>query len=202
MLFLINVLLLILLWHLFLRLFFLYLKNLFLRINLLADCNVAHHVTLNMRPLKCMLLIMFLCKIFLLHDHISVLSRVNVAIVNVTLTPLSSHACVVKSLFRSLRVSILKPPTFFIINTALPPALISHISRAHRICKAPQYIHTALVSNPKNTSYLHPRIISGFHQSGTSLIYSALTLSSTLLSSIKPYFAVTFQLSHKISCNL
>ena len=43
----------------FSRLFFLYLKTLFLRTNLCANCYVTHRVTLNLLRLKGMLLIMF-----------------------------------------------------------------------------------------------------------------------------------------------
>ena len=47
---------LFLLWHLFRRLFFLYLKTLLLRTNLCWNCYVTHHVSLNLFQLKGILL--------------------------------------------------------------------------------------------------------------------------------------------------
>ena len=150
-----------------------------------------------------------LCKSFLSRDLIPVASPVDVVNVNVKFTPLRSRVHVDKSFFCPLRVSVLKSPTNFTINTALPPNvcnLVSGIIPTHRLCKEPQYTHTAVVNNPKNTSYLRHKRISCFLRPcflrpGTSLTYSSVTSSSYLLSSNKPYFPVRPPLSSRLSCN-
>ena len=78
--------------------------------------------------------------------------RMNLFQFKVTL--LRSHVNVVKTLFRTLRVSFLKVPTIFTVNTVLPPnvcIVISRINLTHRLCKAPLYTHTAVVNSPTNT---------------------------------------------------
>ena len=102
-----------------------------------------------------------LCK-SLSRDPISVVSPVDVINVNAKFTPLRSRVHLVKSHFRPLRVSVLKAPTIFTINTASPPNVcnvVSRINPTHHLCEAPQYIHTVVVNNPANTSYSrHERI--------------------------------------------
>ena len=97
-----------------------------------------------------------LCKSFLSHDPISLVSPVDV--------------------FCPLYVSILKARTIFTVNTASSPNvcnLVSHISPTYCLCKPPQYTHTTVVNNPRNTSYLHRERNSCFLQPGTSLTCSS-----------------------------
>ena len=64
-------------------------------------------------------------------SFLSVVSPVDVANVNVKLTPLRSRSHVVESLFRLLRVSVLKTPAIFTVNTLYPPNVcnvVSHIN--------------------------------------------------------------------------
>ena len=99
----------------------------------------------------------------MLHHPNPVVSPVDVVNLNVRFTPLRSRIYVVKLLFYLLRVYVLKTPTIFIVNTGLPPNVCNVASSTdptHRLCKAPQYTHTAVANNPKNTSYLrHTHLI-------------------------------------------
>ena len=117
-----------------------------------------------------------LCKSFLSRDPISVVSPVDVANVNFKFTLLCSLVHVIKSLFCPLYVSILKARTIFTVNTASSPNVcnrVSHISPTYCLCKPPQYTHTTVVNNPRNTSYLHRERNSCFLQPGTSLTCSS-----------------------------
>ena len=140
--------------------------SLLLRTNLCANCYVTHHLSLNLFRLKDILLIV-LCK-SLSRDPISVVSPVDAINVNAKFTPLRSRVHLVKSHFRPMRVSVLKAPTIFTINTASPPNVcnvVSRINPTHHLCEAPQYIHTVVVNNPANTSYSrHERISCFFNQ--------------------------------------
>ena len=144
------------------------------------------------------------CKSFLSRDPISVVSPVDVVNVNVKFTPLRSCVHVVKSLFRSLCVFVLKTPSIFTVNTVLPPNACNVVSRiipAHRLCRAPQYTHTAVVNNPTNTSYLRHERISCFLQPGTNLTCPSLTSSSSSLLSNKLYSPIRSTLSNRICRN-
>ena len=97
-----------------------------------------------------------LCESFLLSDPISVVSPVDAVNVNVKFTPLRSRVHVVKSLFRPLRVSVLKTSTIFTVNTVAPPNVcnvVSYVNPTHHLRRVPQYIHIVAVNNPANTSY-------------------------------------------------
>ena len=73
-----------------------------------------------------------LCKSFLSLDPISVVSPVNVVNVNANFTLLRSQVHVVISHFRPLRVSVLKAPPIFTVNTVSPPNVCkSHTSILH-----------------------------------------------------------------------
>ena len=122
---------------------------------------VTHHVSLILLRLKATVN-HILCKFFLSCDPIPVVSPVDVVNVNVKFTPLRPRVHVFKYLFCPLRVSVLKTPTFLTVNKVSPPNvcnLISRVNPTHRLCKATQYTHTALVNNPANIFYLcHERI--------------------------------------------
>ena len=153
-------------------------------------------------PIKRHSAIHVLCKAFLSRDPISVVLPVDVVNINAKFTPLRSRVYVVKSHFRPLRVSVLKAPTIFTVNTISPPNVcnvVLRINRTHRLCEARQYIHTIAVNNPANTYLRHERI-SCFLQPSTSLARSSLTSTSSTLLSNKPFFLVRSPLSDIISC--
>ena len=108
-----------------------------------------------------------LCKSFLSRDPIFVVSPVDVVNINVKFTLLCSRVHVVKSHVSRLRVSVLKAPTIFTVNTVYN--VVSRVNPTHRLCEAPQYIHTVVANNPANTSYSrHERILQpGFMFSST-----------------------------------
>ena len=127
------------------------------------------------------------CKSFLSRDRISVVPPVDVANVNVKFTPLSSCVLVVKSQSRPLRVSVLKAPTIFTLNTVSLPNVCSVVSRINPTycpCEAPQYIHTVIVNKVANTSYSRHEMILCFLQPGTGFTRSSLTSPSPTLLSI------------------
>ena len=122
-------------------------------------------------PIKMHTVNHFLCKSFLLCHPIHLVSPVDIVNVNVKFIPLRSHVHKIKFLFCPLRV--LKAPTIYIVNTVIPPDVcnvVSRINPTHCICKAPQYTHIAVVKNPKNTTYLGHKSISGFLQPGIMFI--------------------------------
>ena len=123
------------------------------------------------------------CKSFLSRDRISVVPPVDIANVNVKFTPLSSCVLVVKSQSRPLRVSVLKAPTIFTLNTVSLPK-ISRINPTYCPCEAPQYIHTVIVNKVANTSYSRHEMILCFLQPGTGFTRSSLTSSSPTFLSI------------------
>ena len=105
-------------------------------------------------PIKRHIVNHVLCKFFLPRHSISVVSPIDVVNVNAKLTWLLSRVHVVKFHFRPLRVSVLKAPTIFTINTVSPPNVcnvVSRISPTHGLCEAPQYIQTVVVNNPAKT---------------------------------------------------
>ena len=76
-----------------------------------------------------------LCKSFLSLDPISVVSPVNVVNVNANFTLLRSQVHVVISHFRPLRVSVLKAPPIFTVNTVTPPNVCNSLT--HQSYKSP-----------------------------------------------------------------
>ena len=99
----------------------------------------------------------------------------------------SSCVLVVKSHSRPLRVSVLKAPTIFTLNTVSLPNVcnvVSRISPTYCPCEAPQYKHTVIVNNAANTSYSRHEMILCFLQPGTDFTRSSLTSSSPTLLSI------------------
>ena len=102
-------------------------------------------------------------------------------------------------LFSVPSMSVFKAPTISTSPKCLQCSL-THES-THCLCKAPQYTHTAVVTNPTNSSYLHHKSILCFLQPGTGLTYPSLTPSSSSLLSNKPYFPGRSPLSNRISCN-
>ena len=187
---LIDIFLIQLLWYLFRKLFFLYLKTLLCdkpvcqllrntfcksKFGILIKTHTANHV---------------LCKSFLSLDPISLVSPVDVVDVNAKFTPLRSRVHVVKSHFRPLRVSVLKAPAIFTVNIVSPPNIcnvVSRINPTYHLCEASQYIHTVVVKNPANTSYSRHESISCFLQPGTGFTRSSLTSSSPKLLSNKSW---------------
>ena len=96
-----------------------------------------------------------LCKSFWSRDPISFILPVDVVNVNVKFNPLRSHVHVVKSHFCPLRVSVLKAPTNFTLNTVTPLNvcnLVSRINPSHLLYEAPQYIHSVVANKPANAS--------------------------------------------------
>ena len=109
----------------------------------------------------------FLCKSFLSHDHNDA-SPVDAINVKLKFTPLRSLVSVVQSPFRYQRVSVLKGPLIFIVNTGLPPNVcnvVSRINPTHSILKVPQDTHTAVFNHPTCTSCLCHKRFRSNHQS-------------------------------------
>ena len=202
MLSLIDTFLILLLGHLFWKLFFLSLKILLLRRSLCANFYITH-VSLNLFWLKGILSIMFYvnlsCYVILFLFITSWFCKYYVKF-----TLLCSRIHEVKSPFCPLRVSVLKARTIFTIDTVSPPNvsnIVPRISPTHRLCEAPQYIHTVVVNNPANTSYSRHERISFFLQPGVVFTRPSLTSFSPTFLSSKPFFFVRSPLSNIISCN-
>ena len=70
---------------------------------------------------------------------------------NATLTMLCSQVYIVRFLFCPLHVSVLKAPTIFAVNAALPLNVrnaVSSINLTHCFCKGCQCTYTIVVNNP------------------------------------------------------
>ena len=94
---------------------------------------------------------------FLSHDPIPDASPVDVVSGNVTFTRLCSGVYAVKYLFRPLRVSVLKEPIIFTINTAYPLNVcnVSHTSIQQIESVKHLYTHIRLYSTTLQTHLVY-----------------------------------------------
>ena len=86
-------------------------------------CQLLRNTSCNSEfaPIKRHVVNHVLCKSFLSLDPISVVFPVDIVNVNAKFTSLRSRVHVVKSHFRPLRVSVLKAPAIFTVNTVSLP---------------------------------------------------------------------------------